>query len=116
MSSRPAAAEKTSKPKLSKPAHVEHAFPSPRDRALALATRVGFNPSEPIDLSAIDPIAVVAALHEGADILVDGIEEEIGGALTQEQLGGIATFLGLLGDELSAIAAKRAAAAGQAPK
>ena len=108
MSSR--AAEKTSKPKPTKPAAiVDRAFPSPRDRALALAARVGFNLSEPFNLSAIDPVGLIAAMSEGADILVDGIEEEIGGSLTQEQLGGIATFLGLLSDEIAAIAAKRAA-------
>ena len=115
MSSR--AAEKTSKPKPTKPAAiVDRAFPSPRDRALALAARVGFNLSEPFNLSAIDPVEFIAAMPECADILVDGIEEEIGGSLTQEQLGGIATFLGVLSDEIAAIAAKRAAAAGQAPK
>lgn len=105
-------AVKAEKPKPAAPARrTSPIAPSPKERALALAARVGFNLDSPTDFSAIVPEAIPTALPELADILVDGLEEEIEGPLTLDQIVGMALFLRDLSRELSAIGAKRRQAA-----
>jgi hypothetical protein len=84
---------------------------TPQTRALALAARVGWNPATPSDLSSVDFAAVVAEMPEVAAILVAGVEEEIKGPLTADQLDGVVFFLERLCGEVAEIAGQRAKAA-----